>query len=124
MLINSHHIKGIGRGKEIGFPTLNLFVPEDILLEDGIYSSWVIINGISYKGALHFGSIPTFNQKEKSMEVHLIDITDDNFPDTNDKIIEIDVVDKLRDIKRFIESEDLTEQIAQDVAKIKSMLKS
>ncbi len=124
MLIKSHHIKGIGRGKEIGFPTLNLFVPEDILLDDGIYSSWVIIDGASYKGALHFGSVPTFNQKEKSMEVYLIDITDDNFPDTKGKIIEIDVVDRLRDIKRFIESEDLTEQIAQDVAKIKSMLKS
>lgn len=124
MLIKSHHIKGIGRGKEIGFPTLNLNINEEILLDEGIYSSWVVIDGVPYRGALHFGPVPTFSQKEKTMEVHLIDVSDDNFPDTNNKIIEVDVVEKIRDIKRFLESADLTEQIALDVEKIKNMLKS
>lgn len=123
MLIHSHHIKGIGRGKEIGFPTLNLSIPENILIDDGVYSSWVVIDGKTYKGALHYGSVPTFNQSEKTMEVFLIDITDENFPDTKDKVIEIDIVDKIRDIKRFLDSADLTEQIALDVEKIKIMLK-
>ncbi len=123
MLIHSHHIKGIGRGKEIGFPTLNLFVPADILLEDGIYAVWIVINGKTYKGALHYGPIPTFNQKSKTMEVHLIDVTDDNFPHTDGVEIEIDVVQRLRDIKRFIETEDLTEQISLDVDKIRNILK-
>jgi riboflavin kinase/FMN adenylyltransferase len=124
MLIHSHHIKGIGRGKEIGFPTLNLSIPENILIDEGVYSSWIVIDGKTYKGALHYGSVPTFNQDEKTMEVFLIDITDENFPDTKNKIIEIDIVDKLRDIKRFLDSADLTEQIALDVEKIKIMLKS
>lgn len=124
MLIHSHHIKGIGRGKEIGFPTLNLSIPENILIDEGVYSSWVVIDGKTYKGALHYGSVPTFNQDEKTMEVFLIDITDDTFPDTKNKIVEIDIVDKLRDIKRFLDSADLTEQIALDVEKIKIMLKS
>lgn len=124
MLIHSHHIKGIGRGKEIGFPTLNLSIPENILIDEGVYSSWVVIDGKTYKGALHYGSVPTFNQDEKTMEVFLIDITDENFPDTKNKIIEIDIVDKIRDIKRFLDSADLTEQIALDVEKIKIMLKS
>ncbi len=119
----SSHIKGIGRGQVIGFPTLNLSVPKDLILEDGIYSAWIVIDNKTYKGALHYGPIPTFNQKDKTMEVHLIDITEDTFPDTVGKSIEVDIVDRLRDIKRFIETDDLTDQIQSDVEKIKKMLK-
>ncbi len=122
MVFQSSHIRGIGRGTEIGFPTINLTVPKDLLLEDGIYATWVVINGKTYKGALHYGPIPTFNQKNKTMEVHLIDITNDTFPATDGKIIEIDIVERIRDIKRFLESEDLTEAIARDVEKVKTIL--
>lgn len=124
MLFNSSHIKGIGRGKELGFPTLNLSVPKDFFIDDGIYAVWVVIDNKTYKGALHYGPIPTFQQKDKTMEVHLLDITDENFPETDDKIIEVDIVQRLRDIKRFIETEDLIEQIASDVEKINYILKA
>ncbi|MCC6323759.1 riboflavin kinase [Candidatus Nomurabacteria bacterium] len=123
MLFNSSHIQGIGRGKGIGFPTLNLSIPKDLILDDGIYSAWIVIDNKAYKGALHYGPIPTFNDKNKTMEVHLIDITDETFPDTNGKIIEVDIVDRIRDIKRFIETDDLTDQIDSDVEKIRKMLK-
>ncbi len=122
MLFNSSHIKGIGRGKTIGFPTLNLSIPKDFVLDDGIYAAWIVIDNKTYKGALHYGPIPTFNDKEKTMEVHLIDVTDETFPDTDNNNIEVDIVDRLRDIKRFIETDDLIDQIHSDVEKIKRML--
>lgn len=123
MLFNSSHIQGIGRGKGIGFPTLNLSIPKDLILDDGIYSAWIVIGNKTYKGALHYGPIPTFNDKNKTMEVHLIDVTDETFPDTEDKVIEVDIVDRIRDIKRFIETDDLSDQINSDVEKIRKMLK-
>ena len=123
MLIQSKQIKGRGRGHHIGFPTINLVALEDILLNDGIYAVWVVIKGKTYKGALHYGSVPTFELKDKTMEVHLIGITDDTVPDTENVMIEIDVVEYLREIKKFDDAESLAIQIHRDIENVKKILK-
>lgn len=123
MLIQSKQIKGQGRGHQIGFPTINLAILGDIMLNDGIYAVWVVIEGKTYKGALHYGSVPTFGLKDKTMEVHLIDITDDNVPDTDNVMIEIDVVEYLREIKKFDDAESLSIQIYRDIENVKKILK-
>lgn len=123
MVFQSKHIKGIGRGKNLGFPTVNLTIPEDILLEYGIYAAWIDIGGRAYKGALHFGPVPTFGEKEPQLEVHLIDVTDDNFPNTEGVNIEVDIVEKLREIQMYDEAVDLVEQIAKDVERVNRILK-
>ena len=123
MLFHSKQIKGHGRGHQVGFPTINLVVPDDIILDDGIYAVWVVINNKTYKGALHFGAIPTFNQSAKTMEVHLLDVTDDNVPDTVDIDIKIDVVSRLREVWKFQSVEDLASQIDLDVENVRSILK-
>ncbi len=123
MLYYSKQIKGIGRGHKIGFPTINLEIPNDMHIDDGIYATWVVISNITYKGALHYGPIPTFNQKSKTLEVYLLDITDENAPDTKDKIIEIDIVEKLRNIMHFDTAKELALQIDQDVEKVRLILK-
>jgi len=101
MLFSSRQIKGEGRGKKIGWPTINLIIPDDLVIDDGVYAAWVVIDHKTFKGALHYGPIPTFNEKEKTLEVYLLDVDDDNVPVILDKVIEVDVVLKLRDIKTF-----------------------
>lgn len=123
MVFQSKHIGGLGRGKDMGFPTMNLTVPEDFILDDGIYAAWVIINDKPFKGALHYGAIPTFNISKPSLEVYLLDVTDETMPNTDGATIEVDIVQKLRDIKRFLELGDLAEQIERDVEKVRSILK-
>jgi len=123
MLFQSRQVKGQGRGHQVGFPTINLIIPDDLVLDEGIYATWVVIDGNTYKGALHYGPVPTFGLKENTMEVHLIDVNDDTAPATEDKEIEIDVVEKLRDIKKFEDTESLVIQIADDVEKTKRILK-
>lgn len=123
MLFQSKQIRGVGRGRKIGFPTINLDVPNSFDLDEGVYAAWVVVGDATYKGALHFGSIPTFNEKSKTLEVHLIDVTDDNVPETRGLFIEIDVVEKLRDIKNFETALDLAMAIAEDVKNVKNILK-
>ncbi len=113
----------MGRGKEIGFPTINMQVPIDFDMEPGVYASWVTIDNRVYKGALHYGPIPTFNQNNNSLEVHLIDISDENVPDSFGKDIEIDIVEYIRDVKKFFEVGDLNEAIARDIERVKIILK-
>lgn len=123
MVFQSKHIGGLGRGKDMGFPTMNLTVPEDFILDDGIYAAWVIINDKPFKGALHYGAIPTFNISKPSLEVYLLDVTDETMPNTVNAKIEIDIVERLRDIKRFLELGDLAEQIERDILKVRAILK-
>ena len=122
MLFQSKQIKGQGRGHQIGFPTINLVIPDDILLNDGIYAVWAAIEGKTYKGALHFGAVPTFGFKNKTMELHLIDVTDDTVPDTGEVLIEVDVVEYLREVKKFDDAESLAIQIHYDIENVKKLL--
>ncbi|MBI5619675.1 riboflavin kinase, partial [Candidatus Gottesmanbacteria bacterium] len=76
MKITSRQIKGKGRGKLLGFPTINLEIPEGLTLKEGIWAVWVTIAGKRYGGALHFGPVPTFREREKSLEVFLLDASE------------------------------------------------
>ena len=123
MIFKTTQIKGLGRGHEIGFPTINFVVPTNLYMDEGIYAAWIVIEDVTYKGALHYGPIPTFDLNEKMLEVYLLDITDETVPDTLNILIEIDIVEKLRDVKTFETVEELTLEIELDIKRIKSILK-
>jgi riboflavin kinase / FMN adenylyltransferase len=122
MMFQSRHIKGHGRGKGLGFPTVNLLIPKNFNISHGVYAARVTILGEVYKGALHYGPIPTFGDTEKSLEVYLLDVTDENTPNTDGVDIEFDIVERIRGIRKFDSAEDLSKEIAQDVEKVKRIL--
>ena len=43
MQFESTHISGKGRGKPMGFPTINLKIPENFKLKNGVYAVKVSI---------------------------------------------------------------------------------
>lgn len=123
MKFESTHIKGKGRGKPMGFPTINLKIPENFELNDGIYAAKVMIENMVFKGALHFGPVPTFAEQEKSLEVYLIEITNADLINhglekLDGKIIKIEIIKFLRDIIKFKLVEELVKQITEDVKEI------
>lgn len=122
MKITSHQVKGKGRGKVIGFPTINLVIPAGFLLEDGIYAAWVTIRDKKYKGALHFGPIPTFDEAAKSLEVFLLDAAEEELIGAENEAITLDTVQKIRDIMKFDATGELTEQIKRDILVIDAIL--
>ena len=122
MHIVSRQVKGKGRGKVIGFPTINLDIPSGLSLEDGIYAAWVTIGDRRYKGALHFGPIPTFDETTKSLEVFLLDATEEELIGMENEAIKIDTVKKIRDIIKFDTTGELTKQIREDVLVIDAIL--
>lgn len=139
MKFKSRQTPGKGRGKLLGFPTINLEIPLRRLpdrndneeysndsgtgfdLKEGIYAALVTIDGKKYKGALHFGPIPVFDEKEKSLEVFLIDADRDFLMDVSEKI-EVEIKDYIREIRNFPNTKDLVKQIKEDVKKINGLL--
>jgi len=121
MKFKSKQVTGRGRGKLLGFPTINLEIPENFNLEDGIYAVKVFIQGIQFIGALHFGPIPTFNETTKTLEVFLIDINAESVPETENLDIEIETKELLRPVLNFKNQDELIKQISEDVLKTKQI---
>jgi riboflavin kinase/FMN adenylyltransferase len=123
MQFESTHITGKGRGKPMGFPTINLKIPDGFKLKEGIYAAKVTIEDKKFIGALHFGPIPTFAEQEKSLEVYLISANDDlELENLDGKIIKVEIVKYLRKIIKFQSVSSLVKQIEADVKQIKTLI--
>jgi cytidyltransferase-like protein len=111
-------IPGQGRGKIMGFPTVNLKIPEDFPYHHGIYAGYVWLKGKRYQGAFHFGPIPTFSQRRVSLEVFLLH----RKRDIAEKIVTFQLVQYLRPILTFSCQNRLLEQIQRDIELAKIVL--
>jgi riboflavin kinase/FMN adenylyltransferase len=124
-------IKGSGRGKELGIPTLNLDlkdIPEE--LKEGIYAVWVIdhtaksqITNLKSQNDLpavmHYGERPVFKDT-KSCEVHFLQGQEMRSDERN--TLNVHVVERIRDVQDFDNAEALKRQIASDIRKAKEIL--
>jgi len=102
-------IVGIGRGKELGFPTANLD-KIDLDMPHGVYLVETKIDDKKYQGLLHFGYKETFNEAP-SLEIFIHDFSDDLYQEE----IEVKIIKKIREVKKFKTQEELKEQIKKDL---------
>ena len=105
-------VKGDGLGKQIDYPTANISIEEDykIIPKDGVYYIKTTIDNNLYNGMMNIGHRPTIGTKEKSIEVNLFNFNTDIY----DRVVSIDVVEKIRDEKKFASIEALKTQLAKD----------
>lgn len=119
----THQISGKGRGSKIGIPTINLKVPENLTLKSGIYAVWVTIDKHTYQGALHYGPVPTFDQSEDSLEVMLLEAKG-QFRKLTPQPVEVEIVKRIRSIKKFAQVTGLLKEVESDIAKAQKILLS
>ncbi len=112
-------VKGEGRGKGLGFPTLNLKTDNQILLPaDGVYTARVIKKGKYFPAVVNIGRRPTFSDNcLKTIEVHLIGEKQANW-----KICEVEFVRYIRKERRFAHPGDLSRQIRRDIQQARRYL--
>ena len=102
-------------GRQIGFPTANLTLPEQKLMPAcGVYAVWVTMPDHSRRGGmLCIGHRPTVEQNgEISVEVHIFDFNGNLYGTS----ISIDFIEKLRDERHFDSLEELQKQLILDAA--------
>jgi riboflavin kinase/FMN adenylyltransferase len=110
--LQGHVVAGSGRGVALGFPTANLDIgPEQALPADGVYASWVSIDGGTFPSLTNIGTNPTFGDNRRAVEVYIVDYESDLYG----REIEIEFVERLRGEKRFDSIEELKKQITEDV---------
>jgi riboflavin kinase/FMN adenylyltransferase len=118
-------VRGAGRGRQIGFPTANLRPEAELLPGVGIYAARArILDGgggasASFRAALSVGRNPTFvDAGAVSVEAHLLDFDGDLY----DRRLRVEVVQRLRDERRFSSVEELVAAIREDVARARAAL--
>ena len=114
-------VEGAGRGEGLGFPTANMDVKSgQALPPDGVYVGLTRANGKVYQSMTNIGRNPTFGDAERAVESYLVDYHGDLYG----KELQLEIVARLRDEKKFASAVELKNQIAQDIIQGKNILES
>lgn len=132
-------VHGKGRGAKLGFPTANLQLSHgQIQPPTGIFAGLVRIAPASpfharpkrgeaartpeqYLAAIHIGPAPTFHDAAYRVEVHILDFAGD---DLYGQQLTVELVKKIREVKKFASEEELAAAIAADCVAAREALKN
>ncbi len=110
---------GAGRGRTIGFPTANIDAIDTLIPAPGVYAGIASVGQKSRWAAIHIGPNPTFGDKLPKVEAHLLDFEGSIYGEA----IEVDFVDRLRDICQFDSPQELQSQLETDIATTRKILR-
>jgi len=112
-------VAGEQRGRTLGFPTANLHLrPWLVLPPDGVYAVAAALDGRRVPGVLNVGIRPTFGERRRTIEVHLLDWSGDLYG----RWLGVDVIERLRGEQAFAGVDALRAAIAADVARARTVL--
>ena len=119
-------VHGDGRGRDLGFPTANLYFHVTVCLPpDGVYAARAAWGGASIldpaeraDAVVSLGTRPTFGGEDRLLEVHL--------PDRDDELygarMSVELVRHLRDHRRYSSVDELIAQMGRDVERARIVL--
>lgn len=105
-------VHGLGRGRQLGFPTANLQVPQGgkLIPGSGIYAVRAGLGSLIRDGLLHLGPRPTFAGSPPSIELYLLDFDEEIYGES----VRVDFLSRLRGIRPFSSAEELVAQMRRD----------
>ncbi|MBQ4875050.1 MAG: bifunctional riboflavin kinase/FAD synthetase [Rickettsiaceae bacterium H1] len=113
-------IKGLQRGKTIGFPTINIPLDDYVIPQLGVYYAKISINENYHFGIVNIGKRPTFSTNEQILlEMHIFNFDSNIY----DKKVSIELTDFIRPEQKFNNAEELKRQIKLDINIAKQKLK-
>jgi len=105
-------VRAKGRGRTIGYPTINLKTDHTLVPRNGVYVTEVEIDGQRFGAVTNVGTNPTFETgQERSIESFILDYQGDLY----DKNVKVIFLERIRDEVKFDGVEALIAQIGNDV---------
>lgn len=105
-------IKGKELGRKLNYPTANLYIEEayKLIPKRGVYIVKSQIDGKTYFGMMNIGMNPTVNGTHQTIETHFFDASFNLY----EKKIQIEILKRIRDEKKFESVEALKLAMQQD----------
>ncbi len=105
-------VTGLGRGRDLGFPTANIAAPGGgkILPRQGIYAVRASLRTEIRPALLHLGPRPTFAGSPPSIELYILDFDEDIYGE----VVRVDFLRRLRDVLPFANASELVHQMKRD----------
>ena len=105
-------VHGDERGREIGFPTLNVGVSADRALPpNGVYVTRTVIGDArEFASMTNIGTRPTFDGTQRHVETHLFDFEGDLYGD----VVSVALLRRMRDERKFESVDALVDRIRRD----------
>lgn len=112
-------VKGKGLGRQLNYPTANIFIEETYKLIPlkGVYVVKSEINNTTVYGMMNIGFNPTVSNPkntitipQESIEIHFFDFNQDLYG----KKLQIDILDRIRNEHKFSSIEALKDQLEKD----------
>jgi riboflavin kinase / FMN adenylyltransferase len=113
-------VPGDRRGRELGFPTVNLEINPDLVVPaNGVYATRAKFDDMSLPAITNIGTHPTFGGDKRLIETHVLDY---DLKVTGQRVT-VDFIERLRDEKKFSSAAELVDQIKKDIERAKAILK-
>jgi riboflavin kinase/FMN adenylyltransferase len=96
-------------GRKLGYPTANISLEHDYPL-DGVYLCKIRIDSTFYYGLASVGNKPTYNGKEKILEVFILNFDQDIY----NKEVEVYFLEMIRNQIKFDSQDELIKQMNED----------
>jgi riboflavin kinase/FMN adenylyltransferase len=104
-------VSGLGKGREFGFPTVNIKLNNsELYIEKGVYVVIVTIENQLYEGMLYVGTRPTLALQDITIEIHILNFNKEIYNEQ----ISFQILQKIRDEIHFSSIEKLVKQLHQD----------
>lgn len=110
--------EGAGRGKGLGFPTINLPLESGQDVRHGIYAMRVDHDGKRYHAAGYVGARPTFGAGEPVLEAYLLDFAGELYGQE----VEAEFIAFLRPDETFANADALAGKMREDCDKARAIL--
>ncbi len=113
-------VQGAGRGKGLGYPTLNLELASrrKLLPPHGVYAVQVEAVAGAFGGMMNLGPRPTFGDSTVTLEVHLFESGGDWYG----RQVRVEFVSRLRETMTFSGPAELVKQLEIDAQNARSAL--
>ncbi len=112
---------GDGRGRTLGFPTVNIPLAENrLILPAGVYATVTRTGAGTFASVTNVGTCPTFGARGVHAETHLCEFSGNLYGED----VDIGFLSRLRDEKTFSCKEDLIKQINIDKTKAMEVYKA
>ena len=106
-------------GKLLGFPTANINLNDELCPASGVYAVTLSCSLGLFQGVANIGYSPTFDDHIFTVEVHILDFEGDIYGED----IKVNMIQKLRDEKKFSGIDELSHQIETDIDNARILFK-